>query len=179
MKQNMMKFGAISKRFSSSGLLMMAMLCSAFVIVLFMAPFKVQAEDPETEIAMWEEIVHMKQMEFSARQGLVEDFRLLCEMALIEAEQYDREIGLSFKDQVHFVRNILPEYHHTVVEGRPILLLVRVRTGIEGSELREEDAWVELVFPDNSVVLPYDVLLSYLGIDDLTRLRGQSGGRGR
>jgi hypothetical protein len=158
---------------------MMAMLCSVFVIVMFMAPFKVQAGDPETEISMWEEIVHMKQMEFFDRNGLIEDFRLLCEMALIEAEQYDREIGLSFRDQVHFVRNILPGYHHTVIEGRPILLVVRVRTTVEGSELREEDAWIELAFPDNSVVLPYEVLLSYLGIDDMTRLRGQSGGRGR
>jgi len=175
-----MKLKAIFKRVSSRGWLMMAMLCSAFVIVMFMAPFKVQAGDPETEIAMWEEIVHMKKLEFLDRQGLVEDFRLLAELVLIEAEQYDREIGLSFQDQVHFVRHILPGYHHTVIEGRPILLLVRVRTAKEGSELREEDAWIELVFPDNSVVLPYDVLLDYLGIDNMSRLRGQSGGgRGR
>ncbi len=174
-----MKYGTHFKGFWSKGWLMTAALCGTSVIVMCVAPFKVHAGDPETEIAIWEEIVHMKQMEFSARQGLIEDFRLLCEIALIEAEQYDREIGLSFKDQVHFVRNILPEYHHTVVEGRPILLLVRVRTGIEGSELREEDAWIELVLSGNSVVLPYDVLLAYLGIDDMARLRGQSGGRGR
>lgn len=166
-------------RFSSNRLLTLAVLGMAFVVVMLVAPFKVQAGDPETEIAMWEEIVHMKQMEFSGRQGLIEDFRLLCEMVLIEAEQYDREIGLSFKDQVYFVRDILPGYHHTVIEGHPIQLVVRVRTNVGGSTLSEGDAWIELVLSDKSVVLPYEVLLEYLGIDSMSRLRGQGGGRGR
>ena len=157
----------------------MAMLCSAFVIVLFMAPFKVKAGDPETEIAMWEEIVHMKQMEFFGKHDPVDDFKLLAELVLIEAERYDREIGLSFRDQVHFVRHIMPGYHHTVIEGSPIHLALRVRTAVGESTLDEGDAWIELVLPDASLVLPYEVLLEYLGIDSMDRLRGQGGGRGR
>lgn len=169
-----MKSETAFKRFSGRGLLMTAVLCTAFAGILPMASFRAKAGDPETEIALWAEIVRMKQMEFLDRTGLIEDFKLLCDMVLIEAEQDDREIGLSFRDQVYFVRNILPGYHHTVIEGRPIILAVRVRTAAEESQLRAEDAWIELVFPDNSVVLPYEVLLGYLGMDNVTQLRGES-----
>jgi hypothetical protein len=176
-----MKSEKNNKRFSSKGWLMMAALCSAPVIVMFAAPFKVQAEDPESEIALWEEIVQMKQMEyFRDRDGHVWDLRLLCEMTLIETEQYDREMGLSFKDQVCFIRDLFPEQHYTVIAGDEFFLSVKVPTTLEGREIDEEGAWIDLVFSGNTITVTPDRLLGYLGYEAISSLRSpEGGGRGR
>jgi len=176
-----MKFRKMFKRFSSRAWLMATVFCGALVIVMFVAPFKVRAGDPETEIAMWEEIVLLKQMEYSReRDGRVWDLRLLCEMALIEAEQYDREMGLSFKDQVYFVRDLFPEQHYTVIGGDSFFLSVKVPTTLEGRELDEEGAWIDLVFSGRTITVTPNKLLDYLGSDAISSLRGQQGGgRGR
>ena len=175
-----MKSWMMFKRFSSRGWIITAALCSALVIVMFVTSFKVQAGDPESEIAMWAEIVQMKQMEYSRdRDGRAWDLRLLSEMALIEAEQFDREIGLSFADQVYFVRNLFPELHYTVIEGDPFFLSVKVPTTLEGSEMDEEGAWIELAFSGRTITVAPDRLLGYLGYESINGLRGQSGGRGR
>lgn len=167
------------RRFSRKGWLTAVAFCSASVICMFVIPFQVQAGDPETEIAIWAEIVEMKQMEYRQRQGRTWDLRLLSELALIEAEQYDREIGLSFRDQVQFVRDLFPEQHHTVIAGDDFLLSVKVPTSLEGSEIDEEAAWIALVFSGNTITIAPDRLLGYLGYEDINSLRGPFGGGGR
>jgi hypothetical protein len=177
-----MKTEKMFNRFPSKGWLITAAFCAALVFVMLVDPFEVQAGDPETEIAMWAEIVQMKQMEYSRdRNGNVWDLRLLSEMALIEAEQYDREIGLSFKDQVYFVRDLFPEQHYTVIAGDDFFLSVKVPTTLEGREIDEEGAWIDLVFSGNTITITPDKLLGYLGYEAISGLRGegQGGGRGR
>ncbi len=176
-----MKIEKKVRRFSSKGWLMAAAFCATLVIVMFVAPFEVQAGDPESEIALWEEIVQMKQMEYSRdRNGRVWDLRLLSEMALIEAEQYDREMGLSFKDQVYFVRDLFPEQHYTVVAGDNFFLSVKVPTTLEGREIDEEGAWIDLVFSGTTITITPNKLLDYLGYEAISRLRSpEGGGRGR
>jgi len=174
-----MKFEKKVRRYSGKGWLMMAAFCGTLVIVMFVAPFEVQAGDPESEIAMWADIVQMKQMEYRGRNGNVWDLRLLSEMALIEAEQYDREIGLSFRDQVRFVRDLFPEQHHTVIAGDDFFLSVKVPATLEGREVDEEGAWIDLVFSGNTITITPNKLLDYLGYEAINGLRGEGAGGGR
>ena len=60
-----------------------------------------------------------------------------------------------------------------------VFLSVKVPTTLEGREIDEEGAWIDLVFSGRTITITPNRLLGYLGCEALSSLRPQGGGRGR
>jgi hypothetical protein len=124
---------------------------------------------PDSEHEYWMKIYEMKQGEFwKLDLSFAEQMSLVCEMALIKAERYDRERGLSFMDQIEFVESVFPSFHFTVVEGGGFELCVKT---VEHPRENESGEFIGLSFSGKTLVLELSTLLDYLGVDSVADLR--------